>query len=32
VEDPELEKLIGPGFANQLREDVELIEGVYPEV
>jgi peptide chain release factor 3 len=31
VEDPELEKLIGPGFANQLREDVELIEGVYPE-
>ncbi|EIM78822.1 peptide chain release factor 3 [Nitritalea halalkaliphila LW7] len=31
VEDPRLEGLIGVGPAAQLREDVELIEGVYPD-
>jgi len=27
----QLDDIIGPGLARQLREDVELIEGVYPE-
>lgn len=31
LEDPELDKLIGVNNANQLREDVDLIEGVYPD-
>lgn len=31
VNDPELEGLIGKSYAEQLREDVELIEGVYPD-
>lgn len=31
LEDPELNDLITEKHANQLREDVELIEGVYPE-
>jgi peptide chain release factor 3 len=31
LEDPQLDALIGPGNANQLREDVDLIEGVYPD-
>ena len=31
INDPELDKLVGESNANQLREDVELIEGVYPE-
>lgn len=29
---PELEKHIGNSLANKLREDIELIEGVYPEL
>jgi peptide chain release factor 3 len=28
---PELDKYVGTTLANQLREDVELIEGVYPD-
>ena len=31
LDSPELNKLITEKHANQLREDVELIEGVYPE-
>lgn len=31
INDPELDNLVGESNANQLREDVELIEGVYPE-
>ena len=31
LEDERLDTLIGPNYANQLREDVELIEGVYPD-
>lgn len=31
INDPELDLLVGETNANQLREDVELIEGVYPE-
>lgn len=31
INDPELDKLVGESNANQLREDVELIEGVYAE-
>ncbi len=31
VNDPELNDLIGESYADQLREDVELLEGVYPE-
>ncbi|MDL2223689.1 peptide chain release factor 3 [Bacteroidales bacterium OttesenSCG-928-M06] len=31
VNNPELEKHIGSSLANQLRTDIELIEGVYPE-
>lgn len=31
LEDGQLDGLIGQNAANQLREDVELIEGVYPE-
>ncbi|MEX2566122.1 MAG: peptide chain release factor 3 [Cyclobacteriaceae bacterium] len=31
LDDPQLDELIGPGLADQLREDVELIEGVYPD-
>ncbi|HAH36410.1 MAG TPA: peptide chain release factor 3, partial [Algoriphagus sp.] len=31
LEDSELDTLIGQNAANQLREDVELIDGVYPE-
>ncbi|MDH5475875.1 MAG: peptide chain release factor 3 [Cyclobacteriaceae bacterium] len=31
INDPELDKLVGESNASQLREDVELIEGVYPE-
>jgi peptide chain release factor 3 len=31
LNDAELDKLIGQNAADQLREDVELIEGVYPE-
>jgi peptide chain release factor 3 len=31
LDDPQLDALIGPGNANQLREDVDLIEGVYPD-
>jgi len=31
INDPELDRLVGETNANQLREDVELIEGVYPE-
>jgi len=31
LDDAELDKLIGQNAADQLREDVELIEGVYPE-
>ncbi|MFC4870176.1 peptide chain release factor 3 [Negadavirga shengliensis] len=31
LSDPKLDEYVGPGLANQLREDVELIEGVYPE-
>lgn len=27
----QLDEIIGPGLAGQLREDVELIEGVYPD-
>ncbi len=32
INDPELEQHIGDRAAEQLREDVELIEGVYPEL
>lgn len=31
INDPILEKYVGENLANQLRADVELIEGVYPE-
>lgn len=31
LSDPELDKYVGITLANQLREDVELIEGVYPD-
>lgn len=31
LDDPALEKRIGENAAKQLREDIELIEGVYPE-
>lgn len=31
INDPELDRLVGETNAAQLREDVELIEGVYPE-
>ncbi|MBD8488292.1 peptide chain release factor 3 [Echinicola sp. CAU 1574] len=31
LEDSKLEDLVGESNANQLREDVELVEGVYPE-
>jgi len=31
LEDDNLDSLIGTNYANQLREDVELIEGVYPD-
>ena len=31
LDDPQLDGLIGPGNAKQLREDVDLIEGVYPD-
>jgi len=31
LDDPQLDELVGTNNANQLREDVELIEGVYPE-
>ena len=31
INDPELDKLVGASYARQIREDVELIEGVYPE-
>lgn len=31
INDPELDRMVGESNANQLREDVELIEGVYPE-
>jgi peptide chain release factor 3 len=31
LDDPQLDALIGTGNANQLREDVDLIEGVYPD-
>ena len=31
INDPELDRLVGESNASQLREDVELIEGVYPE-
>ncbi|MDR1556880.1 MAG: peptide chain release factor 3 [Tannerellaceae bacterium] len=30
IQNPELEKHIGPGLAGSLRADLELIEGVYP--
>ena len=30
IYDPEIDKLVGESYAKQLREDVELIEGVYP--
>jgi len=31
LDDENLDTLIGTNYANQLREDVELIEGVYPD-
>jgi peptide chain release factor 3 len=31
LKDPKLTELVGQGLADQLREDVELIEGVYPD-
>jgi len=31
IHDAKVDQLVGESFANQLREDVELIEGVYPE-
>lgn len=31
VNDAEVDKLVGESAANQLREDIELVEGVYPE-
>jgi peptide chain release factor 3 len=31
INSPELDKLVGEGNATQLRADVELIEGVYPD-
>jgi len=31
LDDKNLDTLIGTNYANQLREDVELIEGVYPD-
>lgn len=31
INDPELDRLVGDSNAAQLREDVELIEGVYPD-
>lgn len=31
INDPLLEKYVGENHAHQLREDVELIEGIYPE-
>jgi len=31
INDPELERLVGENNARQLRADVELIEGVYPD-
>ncbi len=31
INDPEIDRLVGESYAKQLREDVELIEGVYPE-
>ncbi|MDH5368233.1 MAG: peptide chain release factor 3 [Cyclobacteriaceae bacterium] len=31
INDPELDRLVGESNATQLREDVELIEGVYPK-
>lgn len=31
INDPALNNLIGDSYAEQLREDVELVEGVYPE-
>ncbi|SEJ35898.1 peptide chain release factor 3 [Cyclobacterium xiamenense] len=31
LEATQLDDIIGPGLARQLREDVELIEGVYPD-
>lgn len=31
IEDPELDKMIGEGAAEQLREDLELVSEVYPD-
>ncbi|WP_226391118.1 peptide chain release factor 3 [Penaeicola halotolerans] len=31
LNDPKLDQLVGKSYADQLREDVELIEGVYPD-
>lgn len=31
LNDPILEKFIGQNYANQIREDIELINGVYPD-
>lgn len=31
INDPQLEELIGESYASQLREDVELVDGGYPE-
>ncbi len=31
IHSQELDKLVGENYANQLRADVELVEGVYPE-
>ncbi len=31
VTDPELDRMIGEDFANELREELELVQGVYPE-
>ena len=32
VNNPDLEKYIGDKLANKLREDIDLVEGVYPEL
>ncbi len=31
ITDPELDKMIGEDFANELRDELELVQGVYPE-
>ena len=31
LEDPTLDKSVGESYANDLREDIELVNGVYPE-